>query len=261
MSRRLFIKRLTIQFAGLFAFPQILKSANQILPNRDVGEDDLNTITRLLHGEKPLTWLFTGDSITHGAKHTHGMRSFPEIFAERVRWEMKRVQDTVINTGISGNTSQDILDGFDTRVARFTPDVVFLMIGTNDAATGKNISPGQYGNNLTILVERIRATGSIPVLISPNRIITEQAPQRSRLEEYVNLMREVVSAQNVVFIDVWEIWGDELQDKYNGEANDRLLNDALHPNGYGHQEIAIAIFRELSIFDPLSPTCVAAPAD
>ena len=31
----------------------------------------------------PWTWLFYGDSITHGAAHTHGFRAFPEIFAER----------------------------------------------------------------------------------------------------------------------------------------------------------------------------------
>ena len=47
--------------------------------------------------------MFTGDSITHGALHTMGWRSYPEHFAERVRWELGRMRDIVINTGISGD--------------------------------------------------------------------------------------------------------------------------------------------------------------
>ena len=41
-------------------------------------------------GKQQWTWVFYGDSITHGAAHTHGWRSFPEIFQERVRWELKK---------------------------------------------------------------------------------------------------------------------------------------------------------------------------
>ena len=58
----------------------------------------------------PWTWVFYGDSITHGAAHTHGFRAFPEIFAERVRWEMRFLYDAVINTGISGQTTVQLLD-------------------------------------------------------------------------------------------------------------------------------------------------------
>lgn len=261
MDRRLIIKNLTIQTASLLAFPQVLSSSDHTDQSRSREESDLERMTRMFKEKNPLTWLFTGDSITQGAKHTMGMRSFPEIFGERVRWEMGRFNDTVINTGISGNTSQDILNGFENRVAKYNPDVVFLMIGTNDATTGKNISPDQFSNNLILLTDRIRAIGSIPVLISPNRIILNQAPQRSRLEEFVNQMRRVVDTKNLVFVDIWNVWDGELQVKFKGKVNDKLLNDALHPNGNGHKEIAIAIFKALSIFDPLSPTCISAPVD
>ena len=36
----------------------------------------------MLAGKEPLTWIFTGDSITHGALHTWGWRSYVEHFAE-----------------------------------------------------------------------------------------------------------------------------------------------------------------------------------
>src|SRR5580704_17629260 len=66
-------------------------------------------VKELLAGKEPVAWVFTGDSITHGALHTKGWRSYPEHFAERVRWEMKRMRDIVINTGISGDKTDGLL--------------------------------------------------------------------------------------------------------------------------------------------------------
>src|SRR5690554_6909862 len=94
-----------------------------------VDQSDLQILKQMLKKKEPNIWLFTGDSITHGAKHTHGHRSYPEVFQERVRWEISRVRDIVINTGISGNAAGDILSDFEWRVARFHPDAVSVMVG------------------------------------------------------------------------------------------------------------------------------------
>ena len=102
---------------------------------------DLERIAGFLKQKDPLIWLFTGDSITHGAKHTQGYRSYPEIFSERIRYELGRLRDIVINTGISGNTAQVIINDFGWRIGQFKPAVVSLMIGTNDCVETRNISP------------------------------------------------------------------------------------------------------------------------
>ena len=81
----------------------------------------LDRIKALLAGNDALTWVITGDSITHGALHTLGWRSYPEHFAERVRWELRRMRDVVINTGISGERTGGLLKDFDWRAARFQP--------------------------------------------------------------------------------------------------------------------------------------------
>ena len=221
----------------------------------DFSQEDKMIIKTLLEDKESFNWVFTGNSITQGAKHTHGMRSYPEIFAERVRWEMHRSNDFIINTGISGNTTQNILNDFDKRVNQFKPKVVVLMIGTNDAAKGNNISIDQFEQNLIELVRKIREIGAIPILMSPNIIIIEKNPERSKLGEYVVKIKEVAQFKNVVYVDNWKIWSTDLQTKYKGEVYKELLNDPLHPNGFGHQEIARALFKELSIFDPLAPTC------
>src|SRR5580698_4140403 len=62
------------------------------------ADDNGDAIRALLKGKEHVVWLITGDSITHGALHTCGWRSYPELFGERVRWELYRVRDIVINT-------------------------------------------------------------------------------------------------------------------------------------------------------------------
>src|SRR5262249_8094820 len=93
-------------------------------------------IKQLLAAREPVVRIFTGDSITHGALHTLGWRSYPEHFAERVRWELGRMRDVVINTGISGDQTGGLLADLDWRVLHFQPHVVSIMLGMNDCSRG-----------------------------------------------------------------------------------------------------------------------------
>jgi acyl-CoA thioesterase I len=216
---------------------------------------DIERIAALLKKKDPLIWLFTGDSITHGAKHTGGYRSYPEIFGERIRWEMGRVRDIVINTGISGNTAQSIIHDFDWRVKQFRPSVVSLMIGTNDCAESKNISREVFRQNLVILLTMIRDLGSVPVLHTPNVIIQAKAPERARLPEYVDVIRDIAGKLQLILVDNYGYWQNAIKEMGEKNLFGKWLNDPLHPNGAGHSEIARLMFRELSIFDPQAATC------
>jgi len=217
--------------------------------------DDPAKIKSIFDRKEPAVWLFTGNSITQGAKHTHGQRAYPEIFAERVRFEMGRGRDVVINTAISGHATQHILNDFQHRVARFQPDVVVLMIGTNDADTRRNISVVQFENNLMQLIRKIREINAVLVLLTPNPIIAHLDQSRKDLEQYVMKIRELSEKNHLILVDNWMKWNTELQEKYHGEVFKILFNDPLHPNGLGHQEIAIALFKALSVFDAEDPSC------
>lgn len=221
----------------------------------DHAKVDKDKLLELIKGANPLIWVFTGNSITQGAKHTHGLRSYPEICSERIRYELGRSRDFIINTAISGNTSKDILADFDRRIGILHPKVVSLMIGTNDAAISNNISISQFEQNLTQLLTKIRGIGAIPILLTPPRIIEAKAPERNRLGEYVLSIQAVAKRDKVILVDNWLIWDTEMKSKYQNEVNKYLLNDPLHPNGLGHKEIAISIFKELSIFNEKDPTC------
>lgn len=254
-SRRTFLKTAGFGAAALGLGAQQTATALDAGKSRGASDSapDLERIKQLLESQEPHIWLFTGDSITHGAKHTKGYRSYPEIFGERLRWELKRMRDVVINTGISGNTTVNILGDFEWRVSQFKPAMVSLMIGTNDCAK-KDMTTDLYQKNLRQIVNKIRDIGAVPIFHTPNSIISEKDPARSRLADYVPGMRQVAEENEVILVDNYQYWEAS---RLNNAANvyGDWLNDPIHPGETGHQEIARLMFKTISIFNPLEPTC------
>jgi lysophospholipase L1-like esterase len=200
--------------------------------------------------------VFTGDSITLGAKHTHGYHCYPEVFHERVRWEISRYRDIVINTGISGHTTRDILNDFDWRITQFRPSVVSLMIGTNDCKNSKwGIGLDEFEKNLRQLLTKIRDLNAIPVLHTPPIVIKEKSLERVNLPQYVAVIRKIAEEQNLVFVDHYAHWKDTLENHPEVSVYKNWFNDPNHPGAAGHIEIARLMFQKLSIFNPSDPTC------
>lgn len=249
LRRRSFLKTIGVGGAFLPAYVQA-QGFEYPLP---ANVPDQERIAELLKKKEPNLWLFTGDSITHGAKHTEGYRSYPEIFEERIRWELARTRDWVINTGISSQTTRSILDDFDWRITKFTPSVVSLMIGTNDCAKA-DIPVPVFEKNLHTFVERVRVLNAIPILHTPNPIILETSPERKTLPDYIPAIRKVAEQRQVILVDNYLYWEDRHK-RYLNHVYRQWLNDRLHPNYKGHQQIARLMFRTLEIFDPEQPTC------
>ena len=213
--------------------------------------DPFRPIHDLLSGTAHLTWVFTGDSITHGALHTMGCRSYPEHFAERVRWELQRRQDVVVNTGISGDRMSRLLQNQDWRVWRFQPDVVSLMMGMNDCTEGQS-GRSTYRSNLEMFLKSAEQHRTKLLLHAPNPILMAADARRRDLPGYVEQLRAFAREHDLPLIDHYQYWStvhkpDELV---------YLLSDgAIHPNQYGHVELAKLMFQKLGIFDPASRTC------
>ncbi|MDI3408950.1 GDSL-type esterase/lipase family protein [Streptomyces cavernicola] len=215
---------------------------------------DFGRIAAALNSDTPATWLFTGDSITHGALWTDGWRSYVEHFQERVRWELGKPKnsDFVIDTGVSGSTTNDLTAKFDQRVSAFSPRVVSVMLGTNDVVTS-GIGVATYRANLLKLITSIRGLPgrAVPLLQTPNPVDTTVWPARAALADYAQTMRDVAGEQNVVLVDHFAQWSAD----YGDTPPAGLLGDGLHPDEQGHLVLAHKVFRDLRIFDPTSRVC------
>lgn len=156
--------------------------------------------------ERPLRWLFVGDSITHGALHTHGYDSFPQLFEKFIRDEKGRVNDVVINTGVSGAKAKDQFDHYQARFETYKnlADVVFIMFGTNDS--GNDVTLDAFRSYLRKMIADIKAVGAIPVLRVPNTWQDDLGNRNERLDPYVPVIEECAKEAQIVLIHHYDQW-------------------------------------------------------
>lgn len=151
---------------------------------------------------------------------------YPEIFLR------------VTNSGISGNTSRDLLERFDRDVVDLNPDWVSICIGINDvwrqfdspAIVDWHVLPDEYETNLEEMIMRVKdkVKGIFilsPYIIEPNK----QDMMRKRMDEYVEISKKLAQKHNCFFVDFQKMYEEYCQTRYSGY----ITWDRIHPNQVG----------------------------
>ena len=206
---------------------------------------DLETLVRiadLLGSDRALTWVFTGDSITQGIRHTWGARAWVEHVHERVRWEHGRWQDAIVNTGVAGWGAPDVLGAFDVLVARFQPEVVSIALGMNDAMGGRQ-GLASFASAMSQLVRRSEALGAVVVLHTPNTVGWEAGNVSDLVAAYAQVVRDVAADFDLQVVDHQARWSA----RFDGGPPAGWLDDGVHPNAEGHRQLAAAFFDTVGL--------------
>lgn len=219
-------------------------------PSTTVGQPDMfKPVQDWIASKQPTLWMFEGDSITHGARHTKGSRDYAELFEERVRYEMSRRQDLVINCAFSGNRTVQVLERFERNLKRFKPDVVFLMIGMNDCSSESGISLTQFSDNLNKLASLAQLQGAALILQTTCPLLPDTNAQRNpQFENYMQAIRDTAVRLNLPLVDHAAHWHASGIDKRIA-----WLANAFHPNAQGHAVFAKLLMTTLGIYDPSTP--------
>ena len=131
----------------------------------------------------------------------------------------------VVNSGIAGNTTDQILASMKTRVYDYNPSKIFLLIGTNDLRDGKSQEIQINRKQAEIFVESlypVNASVSSAVGIRSNETIQNINAQ---LQEYCN-------EKDLTYIDLYA----KLQDE-QGNLQTQYTVDGLHLSDMGYQNI------------------------
>ena len=216
---------------------------------------NFKTVKRLLDGDKPVTWMFAGESAASAADQAQGRRNFTDHFSDRIRTELGRMLDVVINTGDANETCASLLKNLEWRVLRFHPEVVCLLLGRNDARQGP-AGREAFQKSLEQIVQTIREAGSILVLAHPE-------PHRSRAGRAIWRICEATSASS----GTWPRATISRSSTIGSTGSSKspipkpsgawLSADGVQPGVYGQREMAKLIFQRFEIFDPASPICNA----
>lgn len=189
------------------------------------------------------TWVFAGDSITQGVAHTHGARSWVELLSEHVRWEQDRLRDIVINSGVAGWTAPQVAADYDHLIGRFTPQVLSVSLGTNDALDGER-GLDTFAHHLAEIARRGKGAQSVVVLHTPVLVMPDAPPaQREWLPAYAETIRTIARDEDTLLVDHEMHW----QERFGSQAPTAWMDDSAHPNAVGHRHLADTTLRSLGL--------------
>ena len=123
---------------------------------------DTQLVYNLGSGEKSLVLDFLGDSLTAGVGTNDYDESFPYLVAQRLASNVQRVR--MIDHGIPGARSAFALQTLVPQVIADKPDVIVILIGTNDIHG--NIKRAEFRSNLQGIITGLKSQTSAKVYLA-----------------------------------------------------------------------------------------------
>ena len=194
--------------------------------------------------------LFFGDSITESGRNLLDENDlgvgYVKIAAGKLHLLYPDADLTIVNRGVGGNKTADLLARAEEDVVAEKPDVVFLQVGVNDVwcrfSSGKVIPPETFRANYTAIVEKIAATGAKIYCILPF-VLNMGDKQRFRpyLDAFNAIIREIAAEHKLPVIPLDEIFTGLTQDIDPAQ----FTTDGVHPTHRGCRYIADLVIKEL----------------
>ncbi len=202
--------------------------------------------------------LFTGDSITDaGRKRPIGEGLWDGVGTGYVRAIENILTATypdlslhIMNTGISGNTSRDLLARIDTDVIDIGADYVVFMIGVNDiwrqmdepAVTKGHVYLPEYSQNVAAFIDRVQASGATVICMLPYFIEPcKNDLMRMKVEEYAAAAKRIAEAKGVQCIETQPVFDEYLRHRHSSS----LSWDRVHPGPVGSTLLAKAFLKAI----------------
>lgn len=208
-------------------------------------------IAKLMAEKESLTWLFVGDSITHALVYTYGYGGTAQMFEKFLKDDLNRTDDVVVNTAVSGATTASTLNNIEQRVRKYVPDVVFIMLGTNDGYPGENISSDQYEANLRTIIGHIRDVNEDAVIIlrSPTAMISDDGRKANVLVNIERMKKVADEDPNLIYVDQYTEMNRALTTySWLGNNNQLFLGNWLHPGINGQIVMAQNLIRACGLW-------------
>ena len=194
--------------------------------------------------EKNSLVLFQGDSITDTGRtgSADPATSLGEGYPAKIAEKLADLGIKVINRGISGNRTWDLLDRWDKDCIDIKPDYVSLLIGVNDTwrryDSGMVTTAEEYENNMRTLLDRIKNETSAKIILL-NIFLLDVTPDKAQMRPDLLEKQEVIyrlaKDYDVTFVDLSRIFDDMVA---SGTAMEEISADGVHPTDFGHAVIA-----------------------
>jgi len=187
-----------------------------------------HTARRLANGE-PLTIVAIGSSSTAGAGASSPAASYPSRLAVELEQRFPAHGITVLNRGVNGEETEDMMARFQTGVIAEHPQLVLWQVGTNSVLRDHPLAP--HSVQLHEGIEQLKATGADVVLIDP-----QYAPKVLAKSETSGMVEQIARAakeQNIDLFRRFAIMRDWYEVQHLG-FDVFVSPDGLHMNDWGY---------------------------
>lgn len=172
-------------------------------------------------------FVFLGDSITEGY---HLEEYYDEL--------------PVINSGVSGDTTVEILQNMKQRVYQYNPTKVFILIGTNDLAIDTDEREKDTWENIKTIIQEIKMNRSeckiyvqsIYPVNSDLEVNSVGERSNRRIQNLNKKIKKFCQKEDCTYIDMYQHLADQ-----DGLLASKYTFDGLHLNSLGY----IVVTREL----------------
>ncbi len=188
--------------------------------------------------------LFQGDSITDtgrtGSPDPDASLGFG--YPEKIAAKLAEQGIRVVNRGISGNRTWDLLKRWDKDCIDIQPDYFSLLIGVNDTwrryDSGMITTAEEYEANMRQLLDRVVNETKAKIILL-NIFLLDVTPDKAQMRPDLIEKQEVISRlikdYDVIFVDIQKKFDKMVAD---GTPMTALSEDGVHPTDFGHEVIA-----------------------
>lgn len=155
----------------------------------------------------------------------------------------------VTNSGISGNTSRDLLERYDRDVVALNPNWVSICIGINDvwrqfdspAIPDGHVLPEEYERNVEEMILRVKGKVKGIFILSPYIMEPNSSDMmRARMNEYVAICEKLAAKHGCTFVNFQKMYEDYCKIRHSSY----VAWDRIHPNQVGAMLMARAFLKE-----------------
>lgn len=175
---------------------------------------------------------------------------------------MSNLQAQVINAGVGGNATKDLMKRVQNDVINQNPDMVIIMVGTNDMLNSKKmVSYSDYKANLTKIINEVQTNKNKIVLVAPptadsvylferhDRKDFKEAPN-VKLDSVRMIMKDLAKEYKLNFVDVYSKFAQMNLPQHNEDMFIRNMKNSNHKDGVhltiiGYKLLATTVFEEL----------------
>lgn len=210
--------------------------------------------------------IFIGDSVTDvsrdrpvGSGYGFGLgHGYPMLVNARLGVDYPDQDFEILNLGISGNTTRDLMNRWQVDVTERRPHVVSILIGINDVwrhfdnpgRGAEQISVEEYEANLIGLIEDTLPRARAILLLTPFFMeLHKDDPMRAMTDQYAAVCRKLAETDERIFlVDTQKAFDDLLEKRHYMT----IAADRVHPNTTGHLLVADLVTETL-VSNEVSP--------